>query len=86
MLVQQERLASVFNFLNGASKVEGLGEDDFEDLVAVSRRKDIFYRYGVEGWKKYLLHVDAVRCAAKDETGFHRLGEAAGLVVMEDFD
>lgn len=27
----------------------------------------------------YLLHVDAVACAAEDETGFHGFGKAACL-------
>jgi hypothetical protein len=31
-LVEEERLADVFNFGDGALEVEGLGEDDFEDL------------------------------------------------------
>ena len=31
-LVEEERLADVFNLGDGALEVEGLGEDDFEDL------------------------------------------------------
>lgn len=33
-LVDEERLASVLNFWNGAFEIKGLGQDDLEDLWA----------------------------------------------------
>jgi hypothetical protein len=39
-LVEEERFSNVFYLRDGAFQVEGLGEDDLEDLAGVSADQD----------------------------------------------
>lgn len=75
ILVEQKRLANVLNFWNGAFEVKGFGENNFEDLMNISRvpQRDEM------GDQKNLLHVDAVTGAAEDQAGLHGLGKSFRL-------
>ena len=77
-MVEQEGLADVFDFGNGAFEVEGFGEDDFEDLVGGVWISMMLGCYRGES-DDYLLDIDTVTCAAEDETCSHCFGESASL-------
>lgn len=73
-LVEEERLSDVLYLGDCALEIECLGQDDLEDLGLVSRGV-----WSMDGWELYLLHVDAVTCAAEDEAGFHGSRKPLGL-------
>lgn len=72
-LVEEKRLSNVFDLGDRALEVERLGEDDLEDL------QDVSLCMKIEVVFAYLLHVDAVTCAAEDETGLHCSRKTLGL-------
>lgn len=77
-LVEQQWLADVLDFWNGAFEVECFGENDLENLESMSAQSEM------EGQEDgfYLLHIDAVTGAAEDEAGSHSFGKAAGLCTV----
>lgn len=75
VLVQQQRLADVFDFGDGALEVECLGKDNLEDLDERGQPL-VQARLAVA---EYLLDVDAVAGAREDERRPHGLGKPARL-------
>lgn len=73
-LVDEQRLPSVFYLWDGTLEVERFRQHDLEDLDELSM---LMSRKGKR--RAYLLDVDAVAGAAKDETGTHGLGESSCL-------
>ena len=72
-LVQEQRLADVLNLRYRALEIEGLGQDDLEDLAWLSL-------WAVPApWAAHLLHVDAVARAAEDQARTHGFGKAPSL-------
>lgn len=70
-LVEEERLADVFDFGNGAFQVECLGQDNLENLRLVSTAAACYVPCGLA----YLLHIDAMAGAGEDEGSPHGLGK-----------
>lgn len=75
-LVQQQRFADILNLGNRTLQVEGLGQNNLEDLFKVSRVDASSAGY------PDLLDIDAVAGAAEYQACFHRLSKPFGLPIV----
>jgi hypothetical protein len=76
-LVEEQRFAYILNLGYRTLEVEGLGEHNLEDLGRVSAEAG-----EVNLGETYLLHVDTMAGARKDQRCPHGLGESSCLGML----